>query len=268
MLRGVTTVAGLLRRFVFSGNESARTGQARRPAETTTTPAAPGVAPTAPMAGTAEASLSSARGEVAEHGTEWSRGGAIDRRRTGLPDAQGAPKCNLFIEHNLRQAGFIPPGSKADGSFDRRSVNSMIDQIKRAEKGKAPKDGFEEWFEVVPGLESARPGDLLVIAAEDRRDIETIHGHIGFLSEVTYDTEAGQLRTITTIEARSEQGAVEGPAGGERGRRTTWTHLEGKEELAHPVLQKGVRIIRPRVRQVAPPATIPTQAPSAAGVQP
>jgi len=181
--------------------------------------------------------------EIREHADEWGQSRALDHMVLAnpalrTPTYDRLPKCNIFVGELLYRAGFVPPGTSVD---DRAvafpSVNEMVAAVERLERGLPwrASDGAQ-WLDVVP-RGAARPGDLLLIDAAHRGDIDTEHGHVEIIRRVVY--RGGALVALATVGARTRGAQASKTAGAmflRRGR-------DGRLRLSRFAL-----VARPRLR--------------------
>src|SRR5439155_23245285 len=181
---------------------------------------------------------------IREHGGDWAQAGALDHvvlanplLRT--PTYGQLPKCNIFVGEVLCRAGFMSPGTAIDERAPAfPSVNEMVAEVQRLERGLPWRAaGGAQWLDVVP-RGAMRPGDLVLIDAAHRGDVDSEHGHVEIVRRVVYGA-GGALLALSTVGARSrgaQVSKVAGPMFLRRGR-------DGRLRLSRFAL-----VARPRLR--------------------
>ena len=197
-----------------------------------------------------EAMLAWGQTEVDDHADEWSKEGSIDKKRIGARTGAltGSFKCNRFISEALRVGGYVEPGTRDDGSVHSLTVDEMAEQVNEVETSGSLVGKTVQWFDIVPDIAHAQPGDLLVVDSAHRHDPARGHGHIGAISDIVYDTGAKQLRRLTVMEA-SHGGAKNEPAQGPLGARTTWVD---RKQVGHEMqysVWDDIKIVRARTAE-------------------
>jgi hypothetical protein len=181
--------------------------------------------------------------EIEQHGGLWAQRDTLAHivlanPATRLLSYAEQPKCNIFVGELLYRAGFISPGTPVgDKAVGFPNVNDMVAQAQRlARSGRWSAADGVQWFDVVP-IEAARPGDLLMIDAAHRGDIDTEHGHVEIIRTIVHRN--GALAELSTVGARSA-GAIDSPVAGHMfGEKTR----DGEFRLSRYAL-----VARPRLR--------------------
>jgi len=155
--------------------------------------------------------------EIEQHGSLWSQRDTLAHIVLANPSLRTLtyaeqPKCNIFVGELLYRAGFVSPGTPVgDKPVEFPNVNEMVAQAQRlAKSGRWSASDGQQWFDVVP-IEAARPGDLVLIDASHRGDIDTEHGHVEIIRTIVHRGDA--LVELGTVGARSA-GDMESPVAG------------------------------------------------------
>jgi hypothetical protein len=188
--------------------------------------------------------LEETQNEIAWHSEIWGQksslaGVSLVNPRFIRADFKGEPKCNIFVGEMLYRAGFIAPGTPAPGQSAARypNVNEMVGGATRVARGEPwdPIDGAQ-WFDVVH-TDEAEPGDLVLISAKHRHDLESEHGHVEIISNVVYDASGG-MKEVGTVGAKSS-GVRYSPLPG---------RMFGKTKDGNYQFSQYAMVVRPRLR--------------------